>query len=81
MYSACKNRGTAWEFLKFATSEERGRRAAGGHRPDAGADRARGLYPDYFAEHKAYEMFADLAGAHDRGAERAELGRDLAGVP
>jgi len=22
MYSACKNRGTAWEFLKFATSKE-----------------------------------------------------------
>jgi len=62
MYSACKNRGTAWEFLKFVTSEEQD----GALLETTGQMPVRpGLaetYPDYFAEHEAYEMFADLAG-------------------
>lgn len=62
MYSACENRGTAWEFLKFATSE-----ANDGNllettgqmpmRPDLTS-----VYADYFKKNPDYEVFADQAG-------------------
>ena len=38
-------------------------------------------YPEYFEKNPEYKTFADQAVAHRRGAERAELDRDLAGVP
>lgn len=61
MYTACENRGTAWEVMKFATSEEQdglllektGQMPLRTGLPDA--------YPDYFASHPAYTMFADMA--------------------
>jgi multiple sugar transport system substrate-binding protein len=61
MYSACKNRGTAWEFLKFATSKEQDGallQATGQMpmRPDLLA-----AFPDYFAEHADYKPFAEQA--------------------
>jgi multiple sugar transport system substrate-binding protein len=60
MYSACENRGTAWELMKFATSKEQDGALleASGQMPlRAGLQDA---YPDYFAKNPAYEMFADL---------------------
>jgi multiple sugar transport system substrate-binding protein len=61
MYTSCKNRGTAWEFLKFATSK-----ASDGQlltltgqmpmRTDLVT-----TYPDYFTAHPDYKDFADLA--------------------
>jgi multiple sugar transport system substrate-binding protein len=60
MCSACENRGTAWELMKFATSKEQDGAllAASGQMPlrTGLAD----AYPDYFAKNPAYEMFADL---------------------
>ena len=81
LYSACENQGTAWEVLKFATSEEQDGKLLEltGQMPlrtDLPA-----TYPDYFKENPEYEQFADQASAHRRGAERAELDRDLAELP
>ncbi|WP_433158515.1 extracellular solute-binding protein [Kribbella sp. CA-247076] len=61
MYSACKNRGTAWEVLKFATSQEQDGKflETTGQMPlrkDVGA-----AYPDYFAKNTDYKTFADQA--------------------
>ena len=60
MYSACENRGTAWELLKFATSKEQDGAflEATGQMP-LRAD-LQGAYPDYFASNEAYKEFADL---------------------
>ena len=61
MYSACENRGTAWELMKFATSEEQDGALleATGQMPlRAGLQDA---YPDYFDANPAYAMFADMA--------------------
>ncbi len=60
MYSACENRGTAWELMKFATSEEQDGALleATGQMPlRTGLQDA---YPGYFTENPAYAMFADM---------------------
>lgn len=62
MYSSCENTGTAWEFLKFSTSEEQdgtllettGQMPLRANLTDA--------YPDYFAANPDYTTFADQAG-------------------
>ncbi|MBM2614812.1 extracellular solute-binding protein [Actinoplanes sp. LDG1-06] len=61
MYSACQNRATAWEVLKFATSQDEDGKLldATGQMPlrkDLPA-----AYPDYFAKNAAYKQFADQA--------------------
>ena len=61
MYSACQNRATAWEVLKFATSQEQdgalltktGQMPLRKDLPTA--------YPDYFTKNPAYKQFADQA--------------------
>lgn len=61
MYSACENRGTAWDLMKFATSKDQDGALleATGQMPlRAGLKDA---YPDYFAKNPAYSMFADMA--------------------
>ncbi len=61
LYSACENRATAWEVLKFATSEEQDGALleATGQMPlrTGLAD----AYPDYFAANPDYTRFADQA--------------------
>jgi multiple sugar transport system substrate-binding protein len=61
MYSACKNRGTAWDVLKFATSKEQD----GAFLDTTGQMPVRGdlpaTYPDYFSKHPEYKTFADQA--------------------
>ncbi|MGB3441441.1 MAG: extracellular solute-binding protein [Actinophytocola sp.] len=60
MYSACENRGTAWELMKFATSQEQDGALleATGQMPlRTGLTDA---YPGYFKENPAYSMFADM---------------------
>lgn len=59
MYSACRNQGTAWEVLKFATSKERDgelltQTGQMPFRKDLTA-----AYPEYFAENPAYMPFAE----------------------
>jgi multiple sugar transport system substrate-binding protein len=61
LYTACENMGTAWEVLKFATSEEQDGKwlEATGQMPlrqDLTA-----TYPDYFAANPAYTQFGDQA--------------------
>ncbi|TCC01987.1 extracellular solute-binding protein, partial [Kribbella soli] len=61
MYSACKNRGTAGDVLKFATSKEQDGKflAATGQMPlrkDVAS-----TYADYFAKNPDYKTFADQA--------------------
>lgn len=59
IYSSCENAGTAWEVLKFATSEEQdgklleltGQMPLRQDLPET--------YSDYFAENPAYELFAE----------------------
>jgi multiple sugar transport system substrate-binding protein len=61
MYSACQNRATAWDVLKFATSTEQD----GAFLEATGQMPMRsdlpGTYPDYFAEREEYKTFAEQA--------------------
>ncbi|TWD82176.1 carbohydrate ABC transporter substrate-binding protein (CUT1 family) [Kribbella amoyensis] len=61
MYSACKNRGTAWDVLKFATSQEQDGKflTSTGQMPIR--DGVAAAYPDYFAKNADYKVFADQA--------------------
>ncbi len=61
LYSACENQQTAFEVLKFATSEEQDGELLEktGQMPLRSDLQA--TYPDYFKANPAYEMFADQA--------------------
>ncbi|MDQ2940904.1 MAG: extracellular solute-binding protein [Chloroflexota bacterium] len=61
MYTSCKNRGTAWEFLKFATSKDNDGQllTLTGQMPMR--TDVVGAYPDYFQKHPEYQLFADAA--------------------
>ena len=61
LYSACENQGTAWDVLKFATSEEQdGKLLEMTGQMPLRTD-LEGTYPDYFKENPEYEAFADQA--------------------
>lgn len=61
MYSACKNRGTAWDVLKFATSKEQDGKLLDGTGQMPLRDGVAAAYPEYFAKNKDYQQFADQA--------------------
>jgi multiple sugar transport system substrate-binding protein len=61
MYTSCKNRGTAWDFLKFATSKDSDGKLLSltGQMPmqaDVPSNNAA-----YFSAHPEYKLFADQA--------------------
>lgn len=61
LYSACEAQDTAFEVLKFATSEEQdGKLLEMTGQMPLRQDLA-GTYPDYFKEHPEYTLFADQA--------------------
>ena len=61
VYSACENQKTAWEVLKFATSEEQdGKLLETTGQMPIRAD-LEATYPDYFKAHPEYTEFADQA--------------------
>ena len=61
LYSACENQGTAWELLKFATSEEQdGKLLEMTGQMPLRRD-LQGTYPEYFKAHPEYVDFADQA--------------------
>jgi multiple sugar transport system substrate-binding protein len=61
LYSACENQGTAFEVLKFATSEEQdGKLLEMTGQMPLRAD-LESTYPDYFEEKPEYSTFADQA--------------------
>jgi len=62
MYSSCKNRGTAWDFLKFAVNKDNDSKLLDltGQMPmrtDLSS-----TYASYFSAHPEYKLFADQAG-------------------
>ncbi len=61
LFTACESKGTAWDVLKFATSEEQD----GVWLEETGQMPLRqdltATYPDYFAANPAYEQFGDQA--------------------
>jgi multiple sugar transport system substrate-binding protein len=61
LYSACDNQGTAWEVLKFATSEEQDGKLLEMTGQMPMRTDLQGTYPDYFQEHPEYVEFADQA--------------------
>ena len=81
LYSACENQGTAWEVLKFATSEEQDGKLLEmtGQMPMRRTCEA--TYPEYFTAEPGVRDVRRPGLAHRRGAQRAELDRDLADVP
>ena len=61
MYTACQHKGTAWDLLKYATSEDQDSKFLDETgqmpiRPDLAT-----TYKTYFAEHPEYELFGSLA--------------------
>ena len=61
MFTACENQGTAWDVLKFATSEEQDGQLLEltGQMPLR--EDLPTVYPEYFAANPAYEQFGDQA--------------------
>jgi multiple sugar transport system substrate-binding protein len=61
MYSSCQNRATAWEFLKFATSQEQDGKLLEltGQMPMR--ENLPSLYASYFEKNPDYKTFADQA--------------------
>ncbi len=61
LYSACENQGTAWEVLKFATSEEQDGQLLEMTGQMPLRQDLTGTYPEYFEKNPDYEAFADQA--------------------
>ena len=61
LYSACENQGTAFDVLEFATSEEQDGKLLETTGQMPLREDLTGTYPEYFAEHPEYEVFADQA--------------------
>lgn len=61
MYSACKNQGTAWDVLKFATSKEEDAKLLSGTGQMPMRKDLTSVYADYFAKNPLYKQFAQQA--------------------
>lgn len=61
IFTACKNQGTAWEFLKFATSKEQDGKLLDVTGQMPLRKDLTTAYADYFTKHPEYTMFADQA--------------------
>jgi multiple sugar transport system substrate-binding protein len=61
IYSACKAQGTAWEVLKFATSEEQDGALLDSTGQMPMRDGVEAAYPDYFKANPDYTEFAAQA--------------------
>jgi multiple sugar transport system substrate-binding protein len=61
LYAACDNQGTAFDVLKFATSEEQDGKLLEMTGQMPMRQDLPGTYPDYFEEKPDYEAFADQA--------------------
>ena len=81
MYTACENQATAWDVLKFSTSEDQDGQLLEltGQMP-LRAD-LQSTYPDYFAGEPRLRVLRRPGIAHRRGARRTQHGADSAGVP
>jgi multiple sugar transport system substrate-binding protein len=61
LYSACDHQGTAWELLKFATSEEQDGKLLETTGQMPLRQDLQTVYADYFEQNPQYELFADQA--------------------
>jgi multiple sugar transport system substrate-binding protein len=61
MYSSCKNKGTAWDFLKFTTSQEQDGKLLNMTGQMPLRDKVDTVYADYFTKNPAYKDFAAQA--------------------
>jgi multiple sugar transport system substrate-binding protein len=61
VYSACENQGTAWEVLKFATSEEQDGKLLEMTGQMPLRENLESVYADYFQQNPEYTTFADQA--------------------
>ncbi|WP_134739254.1 extracellular solute-binding protein [Nocardioides sp. 503] len=61
LYSACENQGTAFDVLKFATSEEQDGALLETTGQMPMREDLAGTYPEYFESHPEYAVFADQA--------------------
>ncbi|WP_285243195.1 extracellular solute-binding protein [Pseudarthrobacter sp. fls2-241-R2A-127] len=61
MYSACKNQGTAWDVMKFATSQDEDGKLLTETGQMPMRKNLTTTYSDYFAKNPAYTQFADQA--------------------
>ncbi len=83
LYTACKNQATAWDVLKFATSEEQDGQLLEltGQMPMRADLPA--VYADYFAANPAYAQFGDQASRTievPAGSNTVEMLQDLRDV-
>lgn len=62
IFSACENKDTAFEFMKFATSEESDRRFLEETGQMPLRENLLETYSDYFEQNPRYEVFAEQAG-------------------
>jgi multiple sugar transport system substrate-binding protein len=61
VYASCKNQGTAWDVLKFATSEEQDGSLLDKTGQMPLRQDLQTTYADYFTKHPEYKLFADQA--------------------
>ena len=61
IYSACKNQGTAWDVLKFATSKEQDGKLLETTGQMPLRQDLTTAFPDYFMQNPEYNQFADQA--------------------
>lgn len=61
MYTSCKNQGTAWDVLKFATSQDEDGKLLQTTGQMPLRNNLQSVYSDYFAQHPAYKDFASQA--------------------
>ncbi|PVZ96313.1 sugar ABC transporter substrate-binding protein [Amnibacterium flavum] len=62
LFSACDNKGTAWEVLKFATSEDQDGQLLETTGQMPLRQNLQDTYADYFAANPAYNLFGSQAG-------------------
>jgi len=61
VFSACESQGTAWELLKFATSEEQDGKLLEMTGQMPLRENLESTYPDYFKKNPDYQIFAQQA--------------------
>lgn len=81
MFTACENQGTAWEFLKFSTSEESDGQLARGDRSDADAHRPHRRLRRLLRREPELRGVRRAGREDRRRPQHPELRRGMAGVP
>lgn len=62
MFNSCKNRGTAWDVMKFASSEEQDRKLLETTGQMPVREDLTGTYGDFFEKNPEYKTYAQAAG-------------------